>query len=282
MSTDTIRASLHEIAVETGDVQAMREYYGRSFGYAFKEDEEGVIGTALDRRLRLVEGSPKTLSRVCFGVSDAIELAELAARLDRAGAPYRYCAWPGMVGGAVEVADPDGNCFVFGEVEAALPSAGSGDAGNLPARLQHVVFASRDAGRLIDFYQHALGFTMSDRVVDGEGGLRTAFLRCSHEHHSLAVFYAPEDRLDHHCFEVGEWSLIRDWADHFAAHHVPLKWGPGRHGPGNNLFMFIHDPDGNWLELSAELEQVEADRPVGEWRHEERTLNSWGMGLLRS
>jgi catechol-2,3-dioxygenase len=76
--------------------------------------------------------------------------------------------------------------------------------------------------------------------------------------------------------------VIRDWADHFAQARIPIRWGPGRHGPGNNLFIFIHDPDGNWVELSAELEQVQPDRPVGEWPHEERTLNLWGQGLLRS
>jgi catechol-2,3-dioxygenase len=96
------------------------------------------------------------------------------------------------------------------------------------------------------------------------------------------VFAANSNRLDHFCFEAGEWGLIRDWSDHLAESRIPLKWGPGRHGPGNNLFLFFHDHDGNWVEISAELEQVTPDRPVGTWRHEERTLNSWGIGLLRS
>jgi hypothetical protein len=67
-----------------------------------------------------------------------------------------------------------------------------------------------------------------------------------------------------------------------AGERIPLKWGPGRHGPGNNLFFFIHDTDGNWVEISAELEVVKPDRAVGAWPHEERTLNRWGIGLLRS
>jgi catechol 2,3-dioxygenase len=36
------------------------------------------------------------------------------------------------------------------------------------------------------------------------------------------------------------------------------------------------------VEISAELERVTPDRPVGAWLHEERTLNSWGRGVLRS
>jgi catechol 2,3-dioxygenase len=46
--------------------------------------------------------------------------------------------------------------------------------------------------------------------------------------------------------------------------------------------MFIHDADGNWVEISAEIEQVTAIRLARVWRHEEYTLNSWGQGFLRS
>ena len=73
------------------------------------------------------------------------------------------------------------------------------------------------------------------------------------------------------------WNSIRDSGDRLRGKHdVPVKWGPGRHGPGNNLFLFFHDPDGNWAELSTELQVVSDDRPTGSWRHEERTLNRWG------
>jgi len=183
---------------------------------------------------------------------------------------------------ALCVRDPDGNRFVFGTPRPAQdPQALSGAAAR-EARLQHVVFASRRAAQLAQFYQTVFGFQLSDEVVDDEGEVRTSFLRCGLEHHSLAVFQASENRLDHHCYEAGDWGLIRDWGDHMAQERIALVWGPGRHGPGNNLFMFVHDLDGNWVEISAELEIVQPGRPVGAWPHEERTLNSWGQGLLRS
>ena len=56
----------------------------------------------------------------------------------------------------------------------------------------------------------------------------------------------------------------------------------GRHGPGNNLFIFIEDPDGNWIEISAELEVIH-DRQVKVWKHEPKTLNLWGPhSIMRS
>jgi hypothetical protein len=81
---------------------------------------------------------------------------------------------------------------------------------------------------------------------------------------------------------VADWTAIRDWADRFADRRITLRWGPGRHGPGNNLFFFVNDPDGNWIEFSTELELVEGPRETKLWIHEERTLNSWGTAFLRS
>ena len=81
--------------------------------------------------------------------------------------------------------------------------------------------------------------------------------------------------MDHHGYETTNWNLIRDWADHFSEQGVMINCGPGRHGPGNNLFIFIHDSDENWLEISAELEIIGERRPVGVWRHTEHSLNQW-------
>ena len=216
-----------------------------------------------------------------FAVSELRDLTALSERLTVAGAAFRYADKPGLLPGAICVSDPDGNNFVFGIVDddETVPVNGA----TLPAaRLQHVVFASRNIERMLDFLVDVIGFVVSDQVFDDQAVLRTAFVRCSPEHHSLAMFSAAEDRLDHHCYEAGEWGFIRDWGDHFASHQIPVKWGPGRHGPGNNLFLFIHDEDGNWVEISAELEHVDFAKPAGSWPHEQRTLNSWGTAPLRS
>ena len=61
-----------------------------------------------------------------------------------------------------------------------------------------------------------------------------------------------------------------------------MFFGPGRHGPGNNLFFMVVDADRNRLEFSAELEITEASRAPGVWPQEEYTLNSWGRAWIRS
>jgi catechol 2,3-dioxygenase-like lactoylglutathione lyase family enzyme len=280
MSAEALRplsAKLHHIAIGTPDPAALAGFYSQAMGMALEQSDDGVMAIGPDRRLLFVEGPRKTLGFAGYAVDDPGEVDTIRLRCARLGievVPHRD-RW--FRDGAIMVVDPDGNRIAFGQ-----PSASGQHPDGLSARLQHVVVASANAPRLARFYQDAFGFTLSDDVVDDDGGLRTSFLRCSEEHHSFAVFQAERCWFDHHCYEAGEWNLIRDWGDRFARYNIPVQWGPGRHGPGNNLFLFVHDIDGNWLEISAELERVTADRPVGVWKHEQRTLNSWGSAPLRS
>ena len=275
-------ASLRELSIRSPDPVALADYYTRALGYRFAEDGHGLLGVAAQRRLRIVHGAARTLDYAGYAGSDRWETERLRERLRAAGTPRREEPWPGFVDEAIRFADPDGNEFVMGVPDATATAALADPVAARPARLQHVVVATADIDRLLAFHLHVTGFSESDRVLDDDGVLKTVFLRCSEDHHSLAMFQTAEARLDHHCLEAGDWNLIRDWGDHFAAEHIPVKWGPGRHGPGNNLFVFVHDLDGNWVEVSAELEQVAPERPVGQWKHEERTLNSWGTAFLRS
>lgn len=276
-----LQASLFELAINSDNPPLLAKFYATALGYQFTETAGTLRGTALERRLQIRPGKNRTLAYTAYRIEDEESMIALQRRLTQAHAKFDLISHDGFTFPAVEVCDPDGNRFVFGLANATCNSI-QGSIAHRPARIQHIVFTSVNVQRLLSFWSDILGFTLTDRVVDHQGCLRAAFLRCNREHHSVAVFAANESRLDHHCYEVENWNLIRDWADHFANHGIPLQWGPGRHGPGNNLFLFIHDPDGNWIEISAELEQVDPDRPVGTWPHEERTLNSWGVAPLRS
>jgi catechol 2,3-dioxygenase len=202
------------------------------------------------------------------------------------GVPRLPSPTPVFAEGAFAVRDPDGRLVVFGlprpELDAA-PSEG-GAAASLPGRLQHVVVASTRLPEMMRFYEDALGFVPSDYVHESGGNREptVAFFRCDPEHHSFAVFRAPESRPDHHAYEADCWNDIRDWADFMASRRIKLWWGPGRHGPGNNLFFMIKDPQGYLLEISAELEIVPDEIEKRSWPHEERTLNLWGPGFMRS
>jgi catechol 2,3-dioxygenase-like lactoylglutathione lyase family enzyme len=273
---------LHHLALGSQAPERLAAFYAQSMGLVIEKTDDGWLGQALDRRVLFQPGKSKALNFAAFAVADNSELDLLRNRLLAQGEPIEKSPAALFRDDAICVRDPDGNRFVFGLPAIEESGATYKGLSAYPARLQHVVLASRQAARLASFFQTALGFALSDNVVDSTGQVRTSFLRCSDEHHSLAVFQAEENRLDHHCYEAGDWGLIKDWSDHLSEQRIPLVWGPGRHGPGNNLFAFHHDADGNWVELSAELERVGPDRLAGVWPHEERTLNRWGQGLLRS
>jgi catechol-2,3-dioxygenase len=277
-----LRASLQKVTLESPDPSALAAFYARALGFSFDSRKGALIGSAHERHLTLCQGAAGRLSEACYLVQTSEDLQQLAQRLRAAGVEIARESTEDFADG-VRFSDPDGNSLIFAAALLDPPAnLQHGSLGMRAARLQHLVLASAEATRLIEFYREIVGFKISDVVLDEHGVMRTAFLNSGHEHHSLAVFAANHSRLDHFCFEASDWGLIRDWADHFSAERIPVQWGPGRHGPGNNLFVFIHDLDGNWVEVSAELENVLPDRPAGTWRHEERTLNVWGAGLLRS
>jgi catechol 2,3-dioxygenase len=233
------------------------------------------------RQLLLSAGPSKSLEFAAYAYASATELARSRSRLEANRVSLLSSPSPIFGESAFAVRDPDGNLLVFGDQSDVALDDGPA-LGALPGRLQHLVVASIDCERMVLFYRDCVGFKVSDRVHNDSDETTACFLRSSDEHHSFAVFKAHENRLDHSCYETTDWNMIRDWADKFSGLNIPLVWGPGRHGPGNNLFLFINDPDGNWIEISAELEVVRSSRQEGRWVHAERTLNLWGRAPLRS
>lgn len=275
-----IEAHLAGLMLTSPDVRQLSDFYSEALGYVGAWKDEAWSGTVGGSWLAIRQGAANAIDHAVFAVAGEAQLAALRVRLAAARIAHEDVEAPNMRGGALAVSDPDGNHLVFGVPETE--SEKTAPAPELVARLQHLVYASDGVAAMLRFYCDVIGFAPTDYVLDEAEDLTSVFLRCSDEHHSLAVFRAQNKRLDHFCYDVDDWSQIRDWADRFAERRIPLRWGPGRHGPGNNLFLFVNDPDGNWLEFSAELERVEQARPTGQWVHEERTLNSWGSAFLRS
>ena len=277
MSAVAVRAGafLHHLQVQSPDPEKLAAFYGEAMQMSVEKLPDGrwhCFGP--QRQLLIVNGQAKGFDFSAFGCRDAEGLAELRARAKSEGLdPADHSSL--LLDKAFGLSDPDGNGVVFGLARENTDRQG------LRGPLQHVTLATFDVAAIENFYAGKLGFLVSDRVLNDKGAIATSFMRSNHEHHTLACFLSSRQGLDHHSYEAAEWDTIRDWADHFAARHIRLMWGPGRHGPGNNLFIFIEDPDGNWVEVSAELEMIR-DRPVKHWPHGERTLNLWGNAIMRS
>ena len=279
MSLTALQASayLHHLHFTTPQPERLAAFYGEAMEMNVEVLAGGLrLATGPGRRILFSAGKAKRLECAGFAVRDAEALTGLRELAEHMELQPRTVASRLFQPEAFSVTDPDGNAVHFG----LAPSSTSTPKG-IRGPIQHLTLASRDIEAIESFYSGKLGFGVSDRVIREDGKLMTSFMRGNHEHHNLACFFQDRQGVDHHSYEAGEWNTIRDWADHLASKGISLMWGPGRHGPGNNLFIFIVDPDGNWIEISAELEVVH-DRPVKTWPHVERTVNLWGRGILRA
>lgn len=271
-------ARLHHFRLNSPDPDRLAEFYQRALGLDRRTagPDLHVLGSRA-RTILLGRGAAETVPYVAFRLDGAGHLAALRRRLRELDVAIEESPSPLFAADGFAVRDPDGLGLVFGVAEDD-PAPDDG----LPGRLQHIVFASGQPDTLLTFYRDRLGLVESDRVVDQVGMLTALFLRSDEEHHSYAAFRAAAAGFDHFALETDGWTAMRDWADHFARMRVPMWWGPGRHGPGNNLFFMVRDPDGNRIEISAELQRMPYDQSYRTWPHEERTLNLWGQSWMRS
>ena len=272
-----LNVKLHHLSFLTENQNSMVDFYQNMMGMSkISHPNDDVILQAKNRIIHFAKGAKNTLNYAGYITPDIESLEKLRSRHRKAGLDLFKSPSPIFGDSAYAIKDPDGNRLVFGHSVEKTKGESS-----MAGRMQHVVVASTNVEPLINFYADQVGFVISDIVKKEDGQITSCFMRSDNEHHSFAVFLGESNKLDHNCYETDSWNDIRDWADHFAEAEIPIFWGPGRHGPGNNLFIMVKDPDGNPVELSAEIEEVEQDRQTGFWIHNERTLNSWGKGLLR-
>lgn len=271
MKPDLWPARLHHLRRDSPQPEALAQFYGRLLGDRVEPLADGSwLVAGRGRQLVVGPGQAGAVPYFALQMRDADHLAAFA------GAFARREASPSLLfaEGAFSITDPDGRKLVLG-----LPKDNRTESG-LTGRLQHFVCATTQLPEMLGFYR-GLGMLESDRVLENDA-LTAGFLRSDPEHHSFAAFRAPESRADHHCYETNGWMDIRDWADRMGELGIVLWWGPGRHGPGNNLFFMIEDPDGHKVEFSAELELMPREMPHRNWPHEQRTLNLWGSAWMRS
>lgn len=272
----TINAVLWRLVLSSPQIEQMAGFYSRAFDYRTELTGDECRCEGAERSLWFRRGAANQLLQAHFVFPDAASLQRYAAQLQESGVEYRRAQFEGAE--FVVVRDPDGREVWFGVAGKAVAA----DTGPRPARLQHYAVRNPAPRTLADFYVDKLGFVVSDQVRDEQGDLTAIFLRTDAEHHALAIFRASEKRFDHLSCETRDWNAIRDWADYMGERAVPLVWGVGRHGPGNDTFFMVHDPDGNLAEISAELEVCAENRPEGLWEHKMATLNKWGLAIMRS
>jgi catechol 2,3-dioxygenase len=129
-----------------------------------------------------------------------------------------------------------------------VPDAGDRDAA---VKFEHVSLNLRNLGGIEKTLIEGLGFRVSDRV-----GRMLSWLRCDGDHHSVALTRYPVTRLHHYAWSFPDLESLGRAADRAAGAGARLVYGLGRHGPGDNHFIYLKDPDGFLIECCANLAQL--------------------------
>jgi hypothetical protein len=102
------------------------------------------------------------------------------------------------------------------------------------------------------FYEHVLGFRVSDFSAN-----QMVFLRCSSDHHAIALNRGAYPSVNHVAFEMASIDSFMRGIGRMKVKGQAPAWGPGRHGPGNNPFAYFVSPAGFVIEFTSEVQQID-------------------------
>lgn len=244
------------------------------------EDHHALVLYPLSYRDPFDPGLPAGpgLHHVAFEVGEEVDLSAIARHLKDQGIPL--VAGPAEAPGPgrhrfLRFLGPDGHRMeVFQGMERAeRPPPPSRVR---PKKLGHLALKVRDPAKTEGFLTEVLPFKLSDWIGD-----LAVFVRCNPDHHCLVCFRSENPGLHHSSWEVASWEEFKHMADHLMEHGRPLYWGPGRHGPGNNLFTYFRDAEGNIIEIYAELQLITPESPYEPrvWDLNQNAVDRWGSRL---
>ena len=190
--------------------------------------------------------------------------------------PVRALDEPGG-GTGFSLEGPEGQTFRFvAQTEAVEKLQPDRDR---PLQVTHVVINVRDREACTRFLVEVLGFRLSDRTRFMN------FIRCDSVHHSIAYAQADISSLNHVAFEMRDLDAVMRGIGRLKDAGFPTVWGPGRHGPGNNVFAYFVTPFGAVVEYTSEVQRVGEDYKVGgpeDWKWPPNRVDHWGVSTRDS
>jgi len=260
--------------VQVPDIDASIEFLTTRLRFAYEERDgvhwfipHGEYNTPGQPGLGLVPGDHTALRQVTVDLQDG-SLPAVRTALDAQNRD-----WAEEVGG-IRTSDPAGTPLWLRIAEQGQwlqPTAQ-----NAPRRLGHINFKLPKVLEVGQFWQDVIGMKKSEQI-----GVEFVFLRFGSEHHNLGLREGEGPTIHHMGFQMPGWDAYREVCDHLASTGDVVEYGPGRHGPGNNIFLYVRDPSsGLRFELFTDMEHIHDEEHYvpPQWRLEDRprTINRWG------
>jgi catechol-2,3-dioxygenase len=237
-------------------------------------------GRDMDQAL-LSEGANKKLQFVTFAIEPGSH-ADWQRRLESAGTTLVDAPIEAAQGG-LWLVDPDGvlvnlredeitswrkaapeeSMFNFGDDIRRVDQARwlSAEVPASPRRLSHMLMFVSDMARSENFYTELLGLRLSDRIR----GMATFLNSGPGDHHVFGFIQSTHPGLHHSSWEVTNFDQMAVGARTMQEKGHQEGWGLGRHTLGSNLFHYIRDPWGSWIEYSADMDRITEAWKANEW-----------------
>lgn len=267
--------SLRSIELTLPNAAAARDFFLNRWGVA----DAGIVGVTSYLRgsgtfpylVSLTEGEASHVLSTTFE-ADASEIATIRDKARAHGLTVVDTVSRDPGGGeGILVRLPEGEVFRF-LAGATRVAAISGR--DLPVKLTHVVMNSADAEATATTAEQVLGFKVSDRTKG------MVFVRCSPSHHSVAFARQGFPSLNHIAFEMEDMDAVMRGIGRMRDHGYSPAWGPGRHGPGANVYAYFISPFGAVVEYSTAVEIIGDDYPTGapeDWTWPPNRIDQWGI-----
>jgi catechol-2,3-dioxygenase len=245
-------AKLGFVAFDTPDVARLTEYYSTVLGFALVDEspEQVFLTTGPDHHAVVINKAEVAAGRTYLGWEINGTLDDAERRLKEVGltAERRTDLSPGVPAALVLNEAVTGTALHL--YEGQNPSGVVATWDQRPSRLGHVASFTPSTNKMRSFYQEALGFRWSDTIGDF-----FVFLRCNADHHAANFMQSDKVTGMHHiAYEYRNLDHLQTVLDNLSRHGHQLYWGPGRHGPGHNIFTYHEDPDGNHVELYTQMD----------------------------
>ena len=245
---------------QTPEIERQIDYFTEIAGLVLAERENGraYLATKLgDLVVQLETGEHARCARLAFQVAPETEFDDIRRGIEAEGlrVQARNDAVPG-VPRMLAFEDPKGTiCEVFATqtpICKQRPVAGIG-----PIKLGHLAFVVPEPKDFAHFYGHVLGFRVSDWIQDW-----FVFMRCGPDHHTINFVRGKRTQMHHIAFELKDWAQVQSACDFLGSKNIPIIWGPGRHGPGHNIYTYHRNPDDQIIEMFTELDKM-LDKSLG-------------------
>lgn len=276
----TLVSALRSVAFNVPDLALAENFYTRVWGLRVATRAADVLylrASGADHHVLALHrrDGPAQIRHVTLRARSLQALHDAAARAVAAGGRVVQPVAPVTApdgGTALTIADPHGRVFqlVFGDAlhadTAARPDA--------PIRLAHAVLNSHDVEATRAFMEAALDFSLSDRTRI------MAFMRCNSDHHSIALGDTDNDALNHVAFVVTDTEAVMRGGGRMKDAGFGIEWGPGRHGPGNNVFNYFVGPFDIVIEYTADVQQIDDSYAAGQpsdWIWPAGRVDHWGI-----